>query len=230
MCLGIARSCIQMNFKSTYTKLEYISTHETGSTCYCITTTPDGHVIAGCGKGLILFDEDLDIVKHLPALTVTCVYFNPQDSRIYFIHLVQGKTRGIRSVAKNLRGPVTEIANYEDKQNVATYLSIIDDCVIVKMRYNSTLKVYDLIRKEFNDIQLPYPPRLCFNHPDGSLLVTGDDDVLYKYNFRRTNELDLIWSCPGLTDAYGLCVMDDGTILVNSSRNGQMFVISANGK
>ena len=50
----------------------------------------------------------------------------------------------------------------------------------------------------------------------GDLLVTGNS-ALRKYRLSEdASGITLIWSCEKLTKAYGLCIMDNGIILVIS--------------
>ena len=138
-------------------------------------------------------------------------------------------TNLVRTSADLSSEPQT-IASFNDKLRVAAYLASVDNLVIITNRGDTCLHLYDCITLKTSTVTVPFSPRVVCAHPDGTILLTSEEDVLYKYRIISSSEIALEWECPSLCEAYGICVMSGGLIIVGTRDQGVLYVVSASGK
>lgn len=123
---------------------------------------------------------------------------------------------------------LTEISVIYDEK-FATYIASFGEFAVITFRERKILYTVNLRTSLTKEVEIPFEPRVICTHPDGSLLVSSTENALFKLRISTSGDLSVTWSCQDLHSAYGICVMDNGLIIVNTNYAGFLYVVSQAG-
>ena len=148
-------------------RLEYVSSHQTGSQCTSVTHHED-NILLGCRKGLKKYDRNTEEMRLLKSGIVKVAQYNGD---IFISH----RKSGFVSVMKYSETATDHLFSFTTHSMLPYFLSISDPYVAIIDHDNEQIKLYNRHTRHVTDITLPNTSHiwnLCFTS-DGSLLVTS---------------------------------------------------------
>lgn len=229
---GSPENLLQMEFAPKPLKLKFLSASESQPASFplgsiCSDDTGKEIYVAG-GNRITKYSHDMTV---LASLDTHCWVSSVITSGniVYFVKYVQSDWI-LMKTSSNLTNPI-HIAKYADRLKNATHLTINKSSVIASQRGMKSIHVYNEETDTSNIIPLKFAPRVVSTHQDGDLLITDTNGYLHKCRLRSTDAVDEIWCYYGLEDAYGICTMDNGFILLaGREQSSFLHVLSTEGK
>lgn len=205
-------------------KIHFLSTHTTGSGCYCSHFRSDGSLLVGTSSGIMLYEDDYCQPKiKTKSRQVTSIddYYNEgSKGYLFMVHTID--TRIVRLTTDLIDSK----QHFKFPGKKGAFLATSAKAIAVGA--HESIIVYNRKGlKQFTKQLAHGPSQLCFDR-SGDLLVTGNN-CLRKYRL-ADDDMDLIWTCDTLTRPYGLSTMRNGLIIVISSgENGYLYLVSEEG-
>lgn len=189
---------------------------------------------ASTGKGVLQYNMDMEITARLHNMPVNCICVAPSDK----VFIVAGSMSGAKMnklllmTDHNLKNELTQVFEFEDKIKVATYMTYLENGTLL-ITDRGECCIYALnIRQNFTlkKVKLPFAPRVVHSHPDGSFLLTSENDYLHKCKLSDSGEIQVLWTCENLSSAYGICVKNNGLIIVSGGSTKHIHLLTPQGE
>ena len=234
-------------------RLEYVSSHQTGSQCTSVTHHED-NILLGCDYGLYKYDRKSKEIKHLKSGYIEVAQYNGD---IFISH----RKSGFVSVMKYSETATDHLFSFTTPSKWAHFLSVSDSYVAIIDHGNEQIKLYNRHTRHVTDIKLQNTIRiykLRFTS-DGSILVTSckeghnsvtdndseddsDDDsdsddshfLLTKYRVEPESAsggaaLTQLWSVEEDDEVCGVAESENGLIFLCGIENKTVYIYSGEG-
>lgn len=221
-------------------KMEFISSHNAGTICYCAQFLADGKVLIGTGDGLRLYSKDGNrLIRQIPKdnMTSTDIEYscnNSADGSLYFANFQIDKTVAVGTWnVKNgnvTGGSSKNIFTVDDDGTSAAYLSVSRSYIaVVAMR---VLTIFDRHkRSKSSGCSLPFNPCVVRFYGDDHLLVSGENELSKFIITEKDNTVSLeqIWRCGTVSRPSGICVLTGKPYIAVMDKTGCLSFISHQG-
>ena len=217
----------KLNPKVIPQKIDLISTHETSKVSYCTHYQSDGSLMVGTGDGIMVYKDDYSKPQKTLSKHITSIDRNMSVEGGYFFitHMKDSRTVKLTTDCVHM----TDEFEFEYIGTRGTFLATF--ARIIAVIAPKCIKLYSLASKLICIENVDYQPLQIRFDDYGDLLVTGNN-AMRKYRLSEDDSgMTMLWSCEELTKAYGLCIMENGVILVISKDgSGSVFLISEEGQ
>lgn len=204
-----------------------IAERATRSYCYSLRWSNQSMLFSCGAEGLSTYDSDMEpVLKHKGHFTSFW-----SDQTLLHIVDIGGPVKDEMSIlcdtgempsAQQIKPEVLCKFSYAKGQapTITSYYNIL-----VMTTATKSLAIYNKHTSEKTTKEFKYQPKaVCFNI-SGELLVVGDDRRLrkYKVDVESGQILNELWTCHGINNSYGICLMEKGLILVCSQSRLQII-------
>lgn len=220
--MAFTPKALKLNFISEFD----IQDNQPQSQSICRDATGKAIYIAGSNR-IIKYSQDMAVLASLDTHGwVTSVITD--GNNVYYVDYIKPDWN-LMKTSRNLTNPI-KITTFVKMRQLATHITINKGSVITSQRDIQSIHVYNEETGASNMIPLKFAPLVVSTHQDGDLLITDTDGSLHKCRMKSQDEVEIVWSYSRLQQAYGICTMDNGFIVLAANMRRDLHVISAQGE
>lgn len=220
-----AQSFMQSNIDMLPYSIELLSTQETDGCCYATNITPDGSILVGCSAGITKFTPGGKSEVMTQGKVVSSILQAESDERILYIHQVSSVYREVWK--KNIQDQ--KLFGYTlPHSDGSKYLTETESYIIATS--TKGFEIFDKRSCKKGIVNLSFSPRNVVSIAGTDTFYVAGDGKLFKYELLTDGTLQEIWSCPGLEEPRGVCLISSGSIIVLSWTTDTLYIVSQHGQ
>ena len=214
--------------------LEYIDTIPTGGRCYDLEFC-DENLYVAIDDGIRIYSPYSNSYKSISNQNTTCTSItNVPGKRGSIYAIISGagihkNTESIYELSQNSQSGSprmeTKLFTYPEKDDIAHYISATNSRIVAGV--GKTLKVFDVNTKTQTEIEMEFSPKYLHFISDDLLLLAGTDSRIRLLLLQQDSEhMDIVWTSTVLVGLAGVCRTEQGLIVVKSSKETAIHILS----
>lgn len=206
-----------------------VSTHSTPSTCYSVTYTAEGDILASCNSGLYLYDKTTNFADSICLIEDTVYSASMIASTVWYV-TTAGDWEIVKSIVlddhRRVGAAAEEVFKFAGNNKVP-YLTASDIWIVARQPVRKGLVIYDRRNKAMWEKTFAFNPLTVLFSTDGSLLMS-DRDRLRQYRIHSNGDMMMEWKSVCLNAPQSICNNEKGQIIVTAESS--LSILSKEGK